>query len=186
MCAARRSFAPGGAIDLLKKNGYAPIIYNPAVLASPYSIPAPPDSGRASISISAASSLSAGLSPGCPSTGASWAAHTQNYVETTTSTTSPLTVALPPKTGAVDFWIDFVSFSTEDNLLEFTIGLLDEDGSGSTVSFQATAAAITCSGYVAIWHRRSGQITQVSIRPSGARQFLLPAVIRVADKATKK
>jgi hypothetical protein len=117
----------------------------------------------------------------CPSTGASYTAHAGAApVAYAAAGTGPQTLHLPQKVGAVDFFVDFTGFG---GLLNFTVVVDEDDGTETVTSFTAQADGSDCSGYVAIWHRKRGQIKQITIEMPVP---ILVALIRLAPKASKK
>jgi hypothetical protein len=117
----------------------------------------------------------------CPRTGASYTAHAgAAQVVYNAAGTGPQTLHLPEKVGAVDLFVDFAG----GGLLDFTVVVYEDDGTESVTSFTAQANASGCSGYVAIWHRKRGQIKQITISMSAP--VAIAPLIRLAPKAMKK
>jgi hypothetical protein len=72
------------------------------------------------------------------------------------------------------------------NEAEFTLGLLQEDGSEAVNTFTVAVNGATCSTYVAIYHKRKGELKWISISSKVQQALVIAHPIRIAKKAGKK
>jgi hypothetical protein len=112
---------------------------------------------------------------GCPADAPSWAygayaAHDTVQLHSARGTVGP---AAPLR--AFDAMIDSSSASTT-----VTVTVLEEDGAESRATFTAPVDASACSGYLAIWHKKGGQIRRVEFAPPANNEFVFGMLVRAA------